>query len=133
MNFSKRRFAAVWWLIFFALAAADSIVKLFIPRTFRNYGFVFSIPLPPWSIYLVYGIVLVPLVVYYVKRRTEFSHWESISWLLIFSGSASNILERIRLGYVRDFIYLPGGGVINIADILITLGLVMILAQRRKK
>jgi signal peptidase II len=41
-------------------------------------------------------------------------------------GSAGNTLDRLRLGHVIDFIALPNGLVINLADIAIALGAALV-------
>jgi lipoprotein signal peptidase len=51
---------------------------------------------------------------------------------MIFAGAASNIGERILLGYVRDFIYISlykWTGVYNAADGYIILGIVLLLIK----
>jgi lipoprotein signal peptidase len=128
-NFSGRsalRSSAIWSLAFFILIVVDQLVKLQFPP-FRNYGFAFGIPLSPWLMYFFYAVVVIILLAYFFRHRKEFSFSQNIAWLLIFAGSAANIGERIWLGYVRDFLYLPGGSVINVADIYITAGLIVLL------
>jgi signal peptidase II len=41
-------------------------------------------------------------------------------------GSASNTLDRLRLGHVIDFLRLPNGLVLNLADLMIVLGVLLI-------
>jgi signal peptidase II len=41
-------------------------------------------------------------------------------------GSAGNTLDRLRLGHVTDFLQLPNGLVINLADVAITLGVLLV-------
>jgi signal peptidase II len=41
-------------------------------------------------------------------------------------GSASNTLDRLRLGHVIDFIGLPNGLILNLADLMIVLGVLLI-------
>jgi signal peptidase II len=41
-------------------------------------------------------------------------------------GSAGNTLDRLRLGHVIDFIGLPNGLVINLADLTIALGALLV-------
>ena len=57
------------------------------------------------------------------------------AWMLIFAGAASNIGERILLGYVRDFIYITfykWTGVYNAADFYILIGIVILLFVNKK-
>jgi signal peptidase II len=54
------------------------------------------------------------------------------SWILIVAGGVSNVLERLVLGYVRDFIYFYGGLIINLADLYIFFGAIVICLIVRK-
>lgn len=51
------------------------------------------------------------------------------TWLaggLILGGALGNLLDRIRLGHVTDFILLPNWPAFNIADASITVGVVLL-------
>jgi signal peptidase II len=50
-------------------------------------------------------------------------------WLaagLIFGGAVGNLIDRVRLGHVVDFILLPGWPAFNFADCAITVGVVLL-------
>jgi signal peptidase II len=46
---------------------------------------------------------------------------------LPFGGAAGNLMDRLRLGYVVDFLELPRWPVFNVADSAITLGAVLLV------
>lgn len=51
------------------------------------------------------------------------------TWLaggLILGGAVGNLIDRIRLGYVTDFILLPHWPAFNLADCAITVGVVVL-------
>lgn len=52
---------------------------------------------------------------------------------LVLGGATGNIVDRVRFGYVVDFVHLHAAGysfyVFNIADAAITLGVVLLLAR----
>jgi signal peptidase II len=53
----------------------------------------------------------------------------STTWLaggLILGGAVGNLIDRIRLGYVTDFISLPHWPAFNLADCAITVGVVLL-------
>jgi signal peptidase II len=52
-----------------------------------------------------------------------------IAFALIFGGAVGNIVDRLRFGYVHDFIDLRFWPVFNVADSAITIGVVMLLGQ----
>lgn len=45
---------------------------------------------------------------------------------LILGGAAGNLIDRIRLGHVTDFILLPGWPAFNLADSAITVGVILL-------
>lgn len=50
-------------------------------------------------------------------------------WLaagLIFGGAVGNLIDRVRLGHVVDFIMLPSWPAFNLADCAITVGVVLL-------
>lgn len=95
-------------------------------QLFKNYNFAFSLPLSQVIIFLIYGIVLAVLI-WYVKKNFNVLNAKSFfAWTLILGGAISNILERIVSGYVKDFIFLLGGGIFNFADFYILLGIAIL-------
>ena len=57
-------------------------------------------------------------------------------WLptgLLVGGAAGNLIDRIRLGSVTDFIKLPHWPAFNVADIAVTVGVVTLLWVLEKK
>ena len=132
-NESKQYWPFVF--LFVILIAADELVKSFAGRIFRNYAFAFSLPLPPAIIYFVYAAVLLAIVYYVAKNFREFAFVSYLAWTLIFAGAASNVAERLVLGYVRDFIYISfyrWTGVYNTADFYILTGIFLLLLPLKK-
>ena len=48
---------------------------------------------------------------------------------LVLGGAAGNLIDRVRLGYVVDFLQLPLWPVFNVADSAITIGVGLLLLQ----
>lgn len=90
-----------------------------------NYNFAFGIAAPHVLVYILYAIIFAAFTYYYFHGRR--SAGERYGYALIIAGAASNILDRIMLGYVRDFIYAFWGNIFNVADIAILLGIVLFL------
>lgn len=53
-----------------------------------------------------------------------------LSAACLFGGAAGNIIDRARRGYVTDFIQVGNSPVFNIADIFVTIGLILFMVQR---
>lgn len=75
-------------------------------------------------------LVLGALVIYFKKiPATQSGKWMKVSFVLIISGAIGNLIDRIFLGYVRDFLYfrLINFPVFNLADILVVVGVGVLL------
>lgn len=63
------------------------------------------------------------------ERRTP----EQVALALVLGGAIGNIIDRVRLGYVIDFVHLHAGSwsfyVFNVADAAITVGVALLLAR----
>ncbi len=83
----------------------------------------------------IFAIILILLS---LVRRTRFKSlsylkiWQ-FSLVLILSGATGNLIDRIRLGYVVDFIDLRVWPVFNFADSMITCGVILLLFIFLKK
>ncbi|MDQ6824320.1 MAG: signal peptidase II [Candidatus Eremiobacteraeota bacterium] len=73
------------------------------------------------------ALVLVGFYLWYRKEgATPFVH---VAFALIFGGAVGNIIDRLRFGYVHDFIDLRVWPVFNVADSAITVGVLLLLVQ----
>lgn len=73
------------------------------------------------------GLIVVLFIYnYFVKNKNTFY---CFSFGFIIGGALGNLIDRIMLGYVRDFIYLdffPSFPIFNIADSFLCIGAVML-------
>lgn len=69
------------------------------------------------------------LVIFWMRREQD--RPEILALGLVLGGACGNILDRIRLGYVADFIHLHAGRwsfyVFNVADAAISIGVAILL------
>lgn len=89
-----------------------------------NSGGPFGVMLPWWFLMPTFFGVLVFLVVQWWKETSFSSEWP---WLFIFSGGLGNFAERFFFGCITDYIVFPFFPVFNIADILLTIGVIGIV------
>jgi signal peptidase II len=79
---------------------------------------------------LVSIVALIAILRYWLGLRRR---GEAISPILLwglalpFGGAAGNLIDRVRLGYVEDFLELPHWPVFNIADSAITIGALLLV------
>lgn len=86
------------------------------------FGFLAGKPL------LVFGLMTVALAILvfsYAKHRQQPVLWLATGLLL--GGAIGNAIDRVTLGYVRDFIEVPKFPSFNIADVSITVGVVILV------
>ena len=81
-----------------------------------------------WMLVGLTGLIATVVAVWIRKE----AHWpESLALGLILGGALGNIVDRVRFGYVVDFVHLHWGPwsfyVFNIADAAITMGLIILL------
>ena len=100
----------------------------FIYFTFvKNTGAAFGI-FPNGSGWLVvFSVVFLLVFVLYDIGNKEQNWWSHTGFALIFAGAIGNMVDRLALGYVRDFIALDfmEFPVFNVADISVTIGCVL--------
>lgn len=79
-----------------------------------------------WLLLIVTPIVAVAIIVYLVKHRHA-PMLLRISLALMLSGALGNLIDRVLLGYVRDFIHIAliNFAVFNVADSCVTIGAVL--------
>jgi signal peptidase II len=92
----------------------------------RNNGIAFGfLPGSHIAVTIAIGVALLALLVYFALH----SHAKLI-WLptgMLIGGAVGNVVDRVRVGSVTDFIKLPlGWPPFNLADVSITLGVVIL-------
>ncbi|MCB9806779.1 signal peptidase II [Candidatus Peribacteria bacterium] len=90
----------------------------------KNTGVAFGTPLP--GISFVIPLILLSIGVFLWKSWNHISKLEQTGYLMIIVGGLLNALERTFFGFVTDFISVQHFSVFNIADISITLGVVLL-------
>ncbi|HIM96264.1 MAG TPA: signal peptidase II [Gammaproteobacteria bacterium] len=107
----------------------------------HNYGAAFSFlaDQPGWQRYFLSGFSLVASVAIIVwMRRTDSGRLLKLFALsILLAGAIGNLIDRFLLGFVIDFIDLHYQGfywpVFNVADVLISLGVVLLIFSDIKK
>lgn len=117
---------------FLALVAVDQMAKSFASRTASSFKFIkyicnkniaWSISITPAIFYVSWVIIFFLLLFFLFKGKPA---RQKFALILILSGAASNMFDRIIHGYVIDFIDLKFWPVFNLADIYITMGVVLL-------
>jgi len=112
--------------------AIDQSIKYFFMKTprfaegvFINNDFAWGLPVPNNLTALIMILILFLLIFFAVKKK------EPGLWIII-AGAFSNLIDRIFYSGVIDYIHTPFGGVINIADAMISFGVLAIILNAKK-
>jgi len=103
-----------------------------------NQNIAFGLPVNI-LIFTIFFIVIFILMVYLLTKtyqRKELLQFSLIVFIL--AGAIGNIIDRLRFGYVIDFIHIPFWSVFNLADIYIVVSVIiwmiyLIFYETRKK
>ncbi len=83
-----------------------------------------------WLLVAVTGAIALVVAIWIARERNR---WDSAALGLILGGALGNILDRVRFGYVIDFLHVFwrqwSFWVFNLADAAITLGVLMLLGR----
>jgi signal peptidase II len=157
--FNATRGGTGWlWLSFFVILL-DQVTKAWIVRDFRLYDRIDVLPFleitrlhntgaafsllataPGWQRWFFIGLALVisvSLMIWLRRIRTPEQTLLAIGLSLVLGGALGNVIDRVWLGHVVDFVhvhwadwYFPA---FNVADSAITLGAVCLLLDAFKE
>ena len=92
----------------------------------RNTGVAFSMLSGGGPIVVIVALVaLSALLIFFFTHLSRPLVWLPTGLLL--GGAAGNLIDRVRVGAVTDFIKLPHWPAFNVADICVTLGVISLL------
>ena len=96
----------------------------------HNTGIAFGLFKDCGLVFVIIPLILTGLLiynVYYYRHSEQLSRTYIVAFSLILGGAIGNLIDRIWLGYVIDFIDFRIWPVFNIADSAITIGAAVIL------
>jgi signal peptidase II len=91
----------------------------------RNTGAAFGIFKDQAVLFVLISIAAVIAVTFYLLRKKT-SYYLPLA--LVLGGTAGNLIDRLRFGYVIDFIDFHFWPVFNVADSCITIGMVLLFS-----
>lgn len=123
-------------ILIFILVLVDQITKVFFKnKSFlifnytTNTGAAFSLFHNQNLFLIITSIIILIFLIYLYKKYPRLQVYLS----LVIAGTIGNLIDRIFLGYVRDFIDLRVWPVFNIADSLSVIGVLLIAYSFIKK
>lgn len=150
MNNKKRVFSLLFYIIGIAvMTELDQITKVlaesklmgkpdfkvigdaFVFSYLRNEGAAWGMLSGKINLFLIFTVIVVLLVTYVIINLPVTKKYVPllITCTLLVSGAAGNFIDRVRFGYVRDFIYfkLINFPVFNVADCYVTVSVVLLI------
>ncbi|NLE64671.1 MAG: signal peptidase II [Elusimicrobia bacterium] len=123
--------------IFFSSFLDHGESLIVIPRVFHvtlvhNTGVAFGMFKDNGFVFLVVPVIALGLLmynVYYYYKFGELDRSYIVAFSLILGGAIGNLIDRITLGHVIDFLDFRVWPVFNVADSAITLGAILILIK----
>jgi signal peptidase II len=108
------------------LDVLDNILRL---RYVENSGAVFGSFATHTLVLTIFSIILLGITIYFLVTNKSHSKFVNFCLLLMVSGGIGNIIDRIRLHYVVDYIepLFIDFAVFNFADCLITVGAAVLI------
>ena len=91
-----------------------------------NTGAAFGLFQDWGSLFVVIAVIVVAAIIFYYRQLPEGQWWIKVSLGLQLGGSVGNLLDRLRMGYVIDFIDFKIWPVSNLADGAIVLGVAIL-------
>ncbi|MBT9586689.1 signal peptidase II [bacterium] len=85
-----------------------------------------------WMLLSLMPALLLAGLAYQILRQPGKTRWDVLACALLLAGGLGNLIDRFRLGYVRDFLHLGygplGTNIFNVADMVLMVGLGILLA-----
>lgn len=102
-----------------------------------NTGIAFGIPIARPLLFVIIFVVFIILIWLLKEFWQAQNQLAVLATILIIGGALANLIDRIRYGFVVDYIGVPFFSVFNLADAMISLGLALIIfdlliGQKRK-
>lgn len=110
-------------LIAAVLVVFDQLTKSFIKGT-TNSGAAFGILQGYNLLFIIVGVIVAVVLLVYRKKLKGLGFYGGV---LLFSGVIGNLIDRIFLGHVRDFIDLGFWPSFNLADSYNTIGVILLI------
>ncbi|MFH1428111.1 MAG: signal peptidase II [Candidatus Margulisiibacteriota bacterium] len=108
------------------------INKLLYFSYLENTGGAFGILHGRRWIFIGVGVIVILFLISWQKKTKEQYYavkWDLLQWgqLFLLAGTLGNLIDRVRLGYVVDFIAFTSFPSFNLADMFINIGAMVII------
>ncbi|MDQ7030487.1 MAG: signal peptidase II [Ardenticatenia bacterium] len=124
--------ATKWWIqqnmrLFESRPLGDvfPLNQLAITYTY-NTGAAFGILANYGQLFVAVAVIVVLGIIFYQHRLPQEQRWLFVSFGFQLGGALGNLVDRLRLGHVVDFIHIWNLPIFNLADVSIVTGTLML-------
>lgn len=98
----------------------------------HNPAAAFGLQIGSPAFYILFSIVAAIVVIIYMARLPRKEYWPRIALAMILAGAVGNLIDRIRLGEVVDFIQIGLSDrlvwpIFNVADMGVSVGVTLLV------
>ncbi len=105
----------------------EIIENIFYLTYVENPGAAFGILPYRTSLFIIVTLVVVAFILYYLLHLPARYHLMRLGLALQLAGALGNLIDRVRIGYVIDFIQVSIWPVFNLADAAIVVGIIFFI------
>ncbi len=93
----------------------------------KNTGAAFGMFQEGGGIFAILAVLVAGMILYYFPRIPREEWAVRLAMSLQLAGALGNLIDRLRLGHVTDFVAVGGFPIFNVADASISIGVVLLL------
>lgn len=123
---------ATKWLIVRSLAPNQSLAVFspFFHLTYvQNTGAAFGLFKGSQWLFLLCAVLVAAWIIRELLRGQTNAHLLTVSYALVLGGAVGNVIDRLRLNYVIDFLDFRVWPVFNVGDSAITVGVALLIGH----
>ncbi|MDD2646803.1 MAG: signal peptidase II [Patescibacteria group bacterium] len=84
--------------------------------------------LQPSALFYIIIIILISFLIYKLYQAYQSQEiWSIWAYTLVIIGGFSNLLDRIKYGFVVDYVYIGHLSFFNLADLMISAGIIVLI------
>ena len=92
----------------------------------HNTGAAFGLLQNQNLFFSIIAIIVISVIIYYVRTEQQLDPLIALALALQLGGATGNLIDRLRQGYVVDFLHLNFWAISNVADVCISSGVVLL-------
>ena len=119
-NLNKKYFFIIVLVVF-----SDILMQYFMPNKVKNYGASFNLLQNYPLLLTIISIIAIIIFIYLFINFPE----DKLPLSLLIAGTLSNLIDRLFLGYIIDYIKLPYLFTFNLADLANTIGVIILIIK----